>query len=204
MPRPTSHRAFTTIDVLTRYFKESLVMHGERNRFSPLDICLIAVLLLLTTACGLTESTNGTTTTARSTSTETQAESVKSTINDSRLIAVPTQEPDPPSYASSIAGQLVEEKGCLWVIADHDDRKRFLVIWPYDYSASTDGRTIAIFNGQGKVVGLVGKSIYIGGGGEGPETSSRYSPPCEAEDVWVAAEPIHELSSAIPTPATSQ
>lgn len=107
---------------------------------------------------------------------------------------------DPPEgelveMAALLIGRLVEEQGCLRIVAD--EGSGHLVIWPYDHTVAVEADgTIAIRDGNGTVVARVGDLVRMGGG-ESPsiqsETVRANLGTCEGP-YWFAARGIEGTS----------
>lgn len=113
-------------------------------------------------------------------------------------LAFPRQDPPEGMFAEMAAlmiGTLVEENGCLRVVAD--DGAGHLVIWPYDHTVTVEADgTVAIRDGAGMPVARVGDLVRMGGG----ETRSIQSETIRAGlgdcqgPYWIAARGIEGLS----------
>lgn len=75
-----------------------------------------------------------------------------------KLPAPPPGAERPPSLQALGRGRLVEVDGCLRLGGD------LLLIWPHDYSISTEGEGIAVLDGTGRVVWRVGERAEASGG----------------------------------------
>ncbi len=91
---------------------------------------------------------------------------VEKTQQDDRFIDTSTStlffpvqtDPNPGAQmAALLEGELVQINGCLRV-------DKYLLVWPYGFSISTNGEVIQINNNTGKPIALVGDKVKLGGG----------------------------------------
>lgn len=119
--------------------------------------------------------------------TATRAEEISTNV-------LPTQIADADQYDASATGVLVEYNDCLWLRPDPGSGNRdMLIIWPYGYAPKVGSDITAVRNLEGEVVAKVGARIYSRGGGEG---SGGFDTPCEADSLWIAADPIYIIDES--------
>lgn len=68
----------------------------------------------------------------------------------------------PEGLTALLVGTLVETNGCLRI--DTGEGPGTLVLWPRNYSISTEGAAIRILDDEGNVVARVGDEVRFGGG----------------------------------------
>ncbi|MBU3967580.1 MAG: hypothetical protein KKG76_09430 [Euryarchaeota archaeon] len=83
----------------------------------------------------------------------------ESSVNTSTSLFFPVQKYTNPSVRMTaiLEGELVQINGCLRV-------DKYLLVWPYGFSISTNDEVIQINNNTGKPVAIVGDKVILGGG----------------------------------------
>ena len=80
---------------------------------------------------------------------------------------LPTQaKPVPDRMMAELEGDLVLVDGCIRVKSYYDGEETYprLLIWPYGFRLEIEDEVVRVRDDIGRVVGIVGEPIYMGGG----------------------------------------
>lgn len=92
--------------------------------------------------------------------------------NDSSPVSFfPVQESGFDQMDGDFGGELELVAGCLRVTSSDNS---YLAIWPYGFSVRVRGGEIQVLDADGEVVGRVGDTIEVGGGGTTLEIVEKY------------------------------
>lgn len=97
-----------------------------------------------------------------------------------------------------LTGDLVEANGCLRVNASESGNS-YLLIWPPDFSRTTENGMIQVRDGSGQVVVQVGDKVRISGGEVPTEAAQEFSdqplPHDCPEPYWIVGDEISRIET---------
>ena len=97
-----------------------------------------------------------------------------------------------------LTGGLVEVNGCLRVIAS-ESRNSYLLIWPPDFTRTTENGVTQVHDGFGQVIVQVGDKVNISGGEVPIEFAQEFSdqklPPDCLQPYWIVGDEISRIET---------
>ena len=111
-------------------------------------------------------------------------------------IAFPRQEPvegERATMGAELVGDLVLEEGCLRIESLYGNES-YIPVWPPEFTVVLENDIPVILDGDGLLVGRVGKEIYMGGGESSesavPACAQQQMPPTCRGKYWIVGEGV--------------
>lgn len=131
---------------------QALLRHLGIRQSARSTVAWQAWLVLIAVSLAVTACSNKSTTASASDPTPTIFFPKQKAVNGERV-----------TMEALLIGELVVVEGCLRVNSSYSDTS-YLLVWPPDFTLSTENDAIQILDGAGQVVARVGEAVRIGGG----------------------------------------